>query len=298
MVDGRQAKPLLRPAVILLAVMAGLAIGVAIDAARAGGLSDWLARRGLPPPYVPLGQRFEVAGRWIYLDCRGQGSPTVVLEAGSGSDSATWGAVHDELASITRTCAYDRPGRGRSDPAVRHTLADAAATLRQLLRSAGETAPFVAVGHSLGGAHARLFAASHGPEVVGVILVDSFDPDLQSGWIHPLLGPLRSEYEANLDGLRGLVSDVDSLDWAASEAQLRSRPIAGIPLEVLMAARREPRLDGPTNERIAATWVAAFESLSPGRMRFTTVWGAGHHIQLERPDLVIEAVRRLVEAAR
>jgi pimeloyl-ACP methyl ester carboxylesterase len=218
----------------------------------------------------------------------------VVLEAGSGSDSATWGAVHADLARMTRTCAYDRPGRGRSDPAARHTLADSASTLRQLLKTAGEQAPFIAVGHSLGGAHARLFAASHIEEVAGVVLVDSFDPDLQSGWIHPLLGALRPEYDATLDGLRRLVSDVDQLDWPASEEQLRTRPIAGLPLEVLMAARWEPRLDTPTNERIAASWVAAFESLSPGRMRFTTAWGAGHHIQLERPDLVIESVRRIL----
>jgi hypothetical protein len=64
-----------------------------------------------------------------------------------------------------------------------------------------------------------------------------------------------------------------------------------------MAPRREPRLDAPANERIGATWVAAFESLSPGRMRFTTAWGAGHHVQVDRPDLVVEAVRRLLDGA-
>jgi pimeloyl-ACP methyl ester carboxylesterase len=294
----REKRSLLRPSVVLLALLVGLALGVAIDAARTGGPLAWLARRGLPPPYVPVGQRFEVAGSWLYLDCRGRGRPTVILEAGSGSDSATWGAVHGDLAAMTRTCAYDRLGRGRSDPATRHTLGDAAVTLRRLLAVAGEGAPFVAVGHSLGGSHVRLFGSTHRPEMVGVVLVDSFDPDLQSGWIHPLLGPLRTEYEATLDGLRQHVSGVDLLDWPASEVQLVASSITGVPVEVLFAPRREPRLDDATNERIAGVWVAAFESLSPGRVRYTTAWGAGHHVQLERPDLVIDAVRRLVQAAR
>ena len=118
----RPRRRLLRPATIVLAVLAGLAIGFGADVARSGGFGSWLARHGLPPPYLPQGQRFDIGERSLYLDCRGSGSPTVVLEAGSGSDSATWSAVHDAIASTTRTCAYDRAGRGRSYDREPHTL--------------------------------------------------------------------------------------------------------------------------------------------------------------------------------
>ena len=48
---------LLRPATIVLAVLAGLAIGFgAADVARSGGFGSWLARHGLPPPYLPAGR--------------------------------------------------------------------------------------------------------------------------------------------------------------------------------------------------------------------------------------------------
>jgi pimeloyl-ACP methyl ester carboxylesterase len=292
------SRTVLRPAVLLLAVLAGLVLALVLDAARSGGPAAWLARRGLSPPYVPLGERVAVGGRQLYLDCRGAGSPTVVLEAGSGSDSATWSAVHADLAAITRTCAYDRPGRGRSDPASRQTLAGATDMLRDVLAVAGEPPPFIAVGHSLGGAYARVFAAGRREAMRGVILVDSFDPDLQSDWVHPLLGVLRAEYEQTLDGLRSHVAAVDSLDWPASEDQLRRSTLAGLPVEVLTAPRWEPRLDQPTNERIAAAWVAALESLSPKMVRITTAWGAGHFVHLERPDVVVDAVRRLVVSAR
>ena len=297
-VPGRRRLP--RITLFGAAIAAGLLLAVVIDVARTGGLGPWLTRHRLPAPYLAAGERIDIGGRSLYLDCRGRGTPTVILEAGSGSDSGTWRAVHDELATTSRTCAYDRAGRGRSDPRRRHTLADAAADLRALLANADEPGPFVFVGHSLGGAYGRVFAAAYHGEVVGLALVDAFNPDLQEARIHPLLGPLRIEYDANLDGLRAHVTSVDSLDWTTSEMQLRaSTPVvAGLPVEVIVAPRYEPRLDEPTNAAIADAWLAAFESLSPGRVTHTTAWGAGHEVQLDRPDVVIASVRRLVDAAR
>ena len=73
---------LIRPATVLLAVVAGLLIGVGADVARSGGFNAWLTRHGLPPPYPPQGERYDIGERSLYLDCRGSGSPTVVLEAG------------------------------------------------------------------------------------------------------------------------------------------------------------------------------------------------------------------------
>lgn len=288
------------PAVLLFAVAAGLGLGLAIDVVRSGGPSGWLARHHLAPPYDARGTRIDIGRRSLYIDCRGEGVPTVVLEAGSGADSSTWSAVIDALASTTRTCAYDRAGRARSDPAQPYTLSRAAADLRALLSAAGEEPPFVLAGHSLGGAFVRVFAAENRDEVVGLVLVDAFDPDLQVDWVHPLLGGLRAEYEETLDRLRATVTRVDVLDWAPSESELRdsTRSTAGLPIEVLVAPRREPRLDDTQNAAIAAAWVAAYDSLSPGQVRVTTAWGAGHDVQIDRPDLVIEAVRRLVDLVR
>ena len=77
-----------------------------------------------------------------------------------------------------------------------------------------------------------------------------------------------------------------------------SAATAGLPIEVLVAPRYEPRLDEATNAAIADARLAAFDSLSPGRVTHTTAWGAGHDIHIDRPDLVIASVRRLVEGAR
>jgi pimeloyl-ACP methyl ester carboxylesterase len=283
---------------VAFAVVAGVALGVAVDVVRTGGPSAWLARHHLAPPYEARGARIDVGVRSLYLDCRGRGSPTIVLEAGSGADSSTWSAVLDPLAETTRTCAYDRAGRARSDPTGTRTLRDAAAELRELLSAAGEPPPFVLVGHSLGGAFMRVFASDHRDEVAGLVLVDTFDPDLQEDWVHPLLGVLRAEYETGLDGLCDQVARVDALDWTTSEEQLRAARLGGLPIEVLSAPRSEPRLDEATNRAIAAAWDGGYETLSPGLVRRTIAWGAGHDVQIDRPDLVIEAARRLVEVER
>ncbi len=296
--DHAPRRHLPRPLLIALAIPLGLLLALGVDVVRSGGFGPWLASRGLPPPYIPQGERYDVGGRSMYLDCRGSGSPTVVLEAGSGSDSATWSAVHDELAATTRSCAYDRAGRARSDARDVHTLADAVADLRRLLELAGEPAPFIVVGHSLGGSYARVFGATHPDETAGLVFVDSFEPDIQDARIHPLLGDLQPEYEASLDGLRAHVSRVDNLDWPASEAQLRAATLEGIRLEVLTAARYEPRLDEATNARVAEAWIEGFEALRPASLEYTVVWGVGHNIQFDRPSIVIERVRALVDRAR
>lgn len=291
-------RPVSLLALLAIAVATGLLLAIAIDIVRIGGFDSWLARHQLAPPYDARGERIDIGGRSLYLDCRGEGQPTVVLEAGSGADSSTWSAVMGALSATTRTCAYDRAGRARSDPTERHTLADAAAELRTLLATAGEPAPYVLVGHSLGGAYIRVFADAYGDEVAGLVMVDTFDPDLQTDWIHPLLGDLRPEYEVFLNGLRETVSAVDSLDWPTSEQQLRSSSVAGLPIEMLVAPRYEPRLSEAKNAEVATAWRAAYESLSPGLVRMTTAWGAGHNVQIDRPDLVIEATRRIVDLAR
>jgi pimeloyl-ACP methyl ester carboxylesterase len=141
-------------------------------------------------------------GRRIYLECRGTGSPTVVLEAGYRSSARFWsedlrqaGAprtmVLAGVSGFTRVCAYDRPGTvaplkdnvrpSRSDlvPQPR-TAPDAVADLHTLLLSAGVPGPYVLAGHSLGGLFVRLYASTYPLDVVGLILVDAYSERLET----------------------------------------------------------------------------------------------------------------------
>src|SRR5919106_1816048 len=57
-------------------------------------------------------------GRLLYLVCRGEGSPMVLFEAGDTDGVNEWDRVATSVATVTRTCAYDRAGIGRSSPAI------------------------------------------------------------------------------------------------------------------------------------------------------------------------------------
>jgi pimeloyl-ACP methyl ester carboxylesterase len=124
--------------------------------------------------YPPPGQLVDVGGHRLHLHCVGQGSPTVVLDAGLGEFSLAWGAVQPQAATSTRVCAYDRAGLGWSEPGPsQRSPQQFAAELHMLLTKSGERGPYVLVAHSISGKTARLFASQHPNEVAGMVLVDA-----------------------------------------------------------------------------------------------------------------------------
>jgi pimeloyl-ACP methyl ester carboxylesterase len=148
-------------------------------AALAGAAYETMARRRAVRDFPPPGRMVDVGGRRIQLDCRGAGSPTVVLEAGLDVyGSLSWEPVHDELAGTTRTCAYSRAGMMWSDPAPgAFDSRRAARDLHTALRRAGERPPWVLAGHSLGGPYVMTFTAEYSQETAGLVLVDASHPD-------------------------------------------------------------------------------------------------------------------------
>lgn len=150
----------------------------------AGILPMGQAHAGQPTPLAPVTevaadyvhphQRIDVGGgRRINLHCMGSGSPVVVFDSGLSDWSNTWALIQPAVARRTRACSYDRAGMGYSDPDPRpRTPTVAIADLKVLLDRAGITGPLVLVGHSLGGFHAKLFAATYPARVAGLVLVD------------------------------------------------------------------------------------------------------------------------------
>ncbi len=285
-----------------LAVVIGVAIGVGVDVARSGGPAGWLARRGIAPPYDAIGRQVPVdaAGRTVYLDCRGTGSPTVVFEGGAGTGAAGWGFTFTETAAITRACAWDRPGIGNSTARGTHTAADTARDLRAALAAAGESPPFVVVGHSLGGVYSRIFAHAHHVEVTGLVLVDPYLPDIAPVDVAPVPSAYRAEWHASIEDTNRLVATAEELDWPATERELRAASLGDLPLELVFVDQRL-RYPATLGEDTIARLVGAWESLVLGlsdEARLTIAHGSGHLIQLQRPELVVESIRRLVSRTR
>ncbi len=155
----------------LIVVLLALAVLGAIYQA----IATELAERAYPPP----GEMVDVGGYSLHINCEGQGSPTVLLDAGSGLFSAQWVRVQRQVSETTRVCAYDRAGMGWSemgpDPRDAQQITS---ELHTLLGKAGIEGPYVLVGHSFGGMYMQTYAARYPDEVAGVGLVDSStDPD-------------------------------------------------------------------------------------------------------------------------
>lgn len=145
-----------------------------------------------PSPLEPYGhpQRMVTLpdGRRMNLYCLGDKGPVVVMDAGLGGSTFSWGEVQPRLSRTYRVCAYDRAGMGFSDPGplprdTQHMADD----LRALLKVSGLPGPYILVGHSLGGMTVRLYAALYPKEVAGLVLVDPSGPR-QDARMNALLG--------------------------------------------------------------------------------------------------------------
>jgi len=174
--------------------LAGVAVALAIFLAAAATAA---ATKGPATPTAPAapaavgdfaGLVDIGGGRRLYLECRGQGSPTVVLEAGYRNHGGIWSVepvdgqqptVLHGVAAFARVCSYDRPGTvlspedlSRSDPVPQpRTAQDIVTDLHALLHAAAVAEPYVLVGHSDGGLFVRLYASTYPGEVVGMVLV-------------------------------------------------------------------------------------------------------------------------------
>jgi pimeloyl-ACP methyl ester carboxylesterase len=204
--------------------------------AVAGAIYQVIATERAERAYPPPGEMVDVGGHSLHINCVGQGSPTVLLDAGSGGFSAQWVRVQRQVSGTTRVCAYDRAGMGWSemgpDPRDARQISS---ELHTLLSEDGIEGPYVLVGHSFGGMYMQTYAARYPDEVAGVALVDSsadpdqfsqrpegrdsYEPQKQSFAVVPLLARLGVSLPARL----GVVRMLSKLDPASPELPPQQR---------------------------------------------------------------------------
>ena len=132
-----------------------------------------------PRPKPSAVRRVDVGGYKLALECRGKGSPAVVLDSGFGTGRGAWSRVLPKVSSTTRICSYDRAGLGQSDRRPRRlppTTARVVTELHALLERAGVAPPYVLGGWSIGGIDVRYYGKQYPAEVAGLVLVDGTPP--------------------------------------------------------------------------------------------------------------------------
>lgn len=144
----------------------------------------------------PEGKLVDVGGFKLHLHKQGKGSPTIILETGSGASSTSWLDIPEELSKFGTVVTYDRGGYGWSEKAdTERTGENIVRELYTALKKEKIEGPYILVGHSLGGMYARLFAQTYKEEVGGVVLLDArtedyskeTDPILLDAGVDPIL---------------------------------------------------------------------------------------------------------------
>jgi len=261
-----------------------------------------------PRPTLP-GDKIDVGGFNLYIDCKGEGSPTVILESGLEGDVVTWKDVHPEVAKFTRVCRYDRTGLAHSDYGPTPRDAELTAQdLHTLLSKANITPPYILVGHSFGGLLIRRYAFDFPEDVSGMIFVDS----LQEDWWDEALALLPADTSNDSsrlasfrlylrDGWRDPTNNFEAMDIPAVVEQVRETGDFGdIPITVLTAGEftvLNPGLPPDLEAALANLFTeeqARLASLSTNGMQII-VPNTGHNMPRENPIAVIDAIQEMIE---
>ena len=225
----------------------------------------------------------------------GQGSPSIVLLAGAGGPLDSWHKLYPDIEQLGTVFAYDRPGVGGSakprEPQYGETVV---AQLRQLLLAADVKPPFVLVGHSFGGLHANLFAREFADEVAGVLFLEATAPEDVTG-----MKRYQSRLQRAFVGFLDRLSPRDANDEIRNEAEtvkdiLDAPAFPPVPVTVVSGGKRLPHWLMPEEAvRERERHQAGLAALSPLGERVVAA-GSGHFPQMSEPQVVIEALRRLV----
>ena len=232
-------------------------------------------------------------GRKLYLRCTGEGSPTVVLEGGDDDTSDSYGFAETTLAAVTRTCVYDRANLGRSDPDERRRgLPELVSDLEQVLAAADVPEPYVLVGTSGGGYITAGYAFEHADRVAGMVFVEVPAPFRSPP--PEIVEITRWDAPENIESRDFLQVEKDA--WAAR------REVGDIPVTVISnkytdaeiaAAEFPSEARGMSaNVREQRGWLV----LSPRAEQ--VVVQTGHAVEEVDPQLVIDAILEVVDAAR
>jgi pimeloyl-ACP methyl ester carboxylesterase len=313
-------------------------VGLIVLLLLVGLLYQFVATRIAYWNYPAPGKMLSVSGHDMQFYCTGKarGGPTVVMDSGLGGGLLDWQTVQPKVATFTRVCSYDRSGIGWSDsgPTPR-TSQRIVRELHALLSEAGEEGPYVLVGHSFGGANVQLYASEYPEEVAGMVLVDSaldtrvLDKDLRKAVANIQPSPLTIKATAPLGIPRLLASGEDSLPKrlaqergaiyngtrhlyaVADESATVQKSVAQAtdaapslgekPLVALSAGARQ--FPGLTNKQEKRTdeqmndFEAGLINLSENS-ELVVANNSEHYIQFDRPVLVVDSIRHVVDAAR
>ena len=180
----------------------------------------------------PAVHTLEGDGRTLhYLDWGNSEAPALLLLHGMGGAAAEWARVAAHLQRRYHVLALDQRGHGDSSPASEdeYRTADFVGDLEAFVDAAG-IAPFVLIGHSMGGHNGLAYAARHSDMLRCLVVNDigphlNWDRETMSGRFPDRQQPTFDSLEDYIERLRDDFPNVE--DWGLitlGGARLGQRP--------------------------------------------------------------------------
>lgn len=210
------------------------------------------------------------------------GLPTVVFENGFCSGMSCmkyWDSAFLELSKEYSLFAYDRI----DEEIVRQEIEDihmhlenTLKVLRMLLEGKKLKAPYVLVGHSLGGLYMQYFAQKYPEDVTAIVLVDAVYPTVS----------VESEQKNVLD----------SNIYKIGQAVLNMPRLAEKPMSILSATQEEYKKDNPSKVKMVNESIRLQKEYSKLYPFAKQTWvDSGHLIQYEKSDAIVAALREIMK---
>lgn len=280
--------------------------------------------------YQPPGKLIDVGGYRLHLNCTGEGPSTIVMDAGLGGGVLDWSAVQPEVSKFARVCTYDRAGMGWSEKGISPRTSQQIATeLHTLLGNAGIQGPFILVGHSIAGVNMQTYASRYPDEIAGMVLLDSSHenqlsrPEFRIPFFIPLLTKVLSPFgfgrlikfasapnpnlspEINTER-NAIYSHTGNMYTIADEMsaipdsldQLRASPMKFGDKSLIVISRGKKEDSSEDTARTEDAWRDFQTDLVSRSTKGKQIIAekSGHYINFDQPELVIDAIRQVVEA--
>jgi len=262
-------------------------------------------------PATSFGQRHQlvdIGSHRLDVVRAGAGSPAVILEAGLGDGLDDWDPVWPSLAQFTTVVAYSRSGIGKSESGAQpHTARNAAVELHTLLAKLSIRRPYILVGRSYGGLLVRMYTSLYPEDVAGLVLVDGTHEQQVKRWgtLDPTYpAAFRAYFDSVLKTMKPGAEAEEIRETVRIQAEGGTdglNPLPDIPIAVLTSMKVDTAaryVNGTARGHdlwrdMHDEW---FRRSHNGIHLVTT--RSGHPIQSQEPELVVEAIRFVLDRVR
>ncbi|MFF1919826.1 alpha/beta fold hydrolase [Streptomyces sp. NPDC058221] len=245
-------------------------------------------------------KKIRVNGYSVNVSCSGRSAarkPVVVLMAGGGDGLDVMAGLQKSLSKTSRVCAYDRLGEGKSDrPNGIQTMKDSGRILTGVLDRITGDRPVVLAGHSMGGYIAARYAPDHRDRVKGLVLMDATIPALTAGISKAVPESATGAAAEMRDGAIAVNEGQNPEQFLITD--VRARSAGNIPVQIIKHESQYAEVPdyGPALEQMWTDGQREWRALSC-RSTLSTAPGTGHYIYVDRPDIALNAVRRVTAQA-